>query len=192
MKFVKLLGGKNTMTTKTRLKSRFFSLLLAMVMIICMIPASVVPASAYTELQSTIDYITDIGVSYASKDSNAQKYLTEKGYTVLKGDLNKDGGGEYIYIGYKTSKDCSNAITGIVLKLGKDPSQTITYQGQTFDLLGGNKEVNGTGDGAVDLNKGIKSAPYIYIYITRDRNYGSPLCGMNVSVENPSSRKPIK
>lgn len=129
------------------------------------------------------EYITDIAIAQTSTiyPERARNKLTSNSYIALDVDLNENARGDYIFMGYKRSTDSSRAITGIIFREGKNPPDTITDKnGFTFNLLGGSKESNATGDGAVDLNDG-SGGTYIYTYITRDKNYDYPLVDIAVS-----------
>ena len=171
---------ENSMKTRN-LRMRLLSLALCVCMVLGLLPAVtlVIEAEAATN-NVTPNYITDIGIAYATRKSNAQNLVTNNGFTLIDRDLNEDAGGKYIYMGYKTSTDPSRAITGMLFRSGKNPPSTVSYGGATFYLVGGSYEGNGTGDGAVDLNDGA-GGDYIYTYITRDTNYGYPILWMDVS-----------
>lgn len=127
---------------------------------------------------SSYNYITSLTVGYSSKNaSSAKEYASKDSHTVIDVDLNMDAGGDYVYMGYKTSSSPSNAITGIIFD--DSGSESITYNGTTFYVLGGSKEPNASGDGKVDLNRDAKGA-YIYVYITRDPGYDLPLTDITI------------
>ena len=170
---------ENSMKTR-KLHMRLLSLVLCVCMVLSLMPAVVPVIEAEAANNVTPNYITDIGIAYATRKSNAQNLVTNNGFTLIDRDLNEDAGGKYIYLGYKTSTDPSRAITGMLFRSGKNPPSTVSYGGATFYLVGGSYEGNGTGDGAVDLNDGA-GGDYIYTYITRDTNYGYPILWMDVS-----------
>ncbi len=64
-------------------------------------------------------YIASIGIAQDKHESDAKNELS--GHTIINRDLNDDAGGDYVYIGYKTSTDPSKAITGIVFRVGENP-----------------------------------------------------------------------
>ena len=71
------------------------------------------------EVNNSEDYISDIMV-YGTDDSSAKSFLEQKGYTVINYDLNRNAGGKWIYLGYKTTKDYSKAIKNLVIRTGKN------------------------------------------------------------------------
>lgn len=78
------------------------------------------------EVSNSPDYIGEIMV-YADKDATAKDKLEQKGYTVINYDLNKNAGGYYIYLGYKTTKDYNKAIKSMIIRKGKGSNQD-TYK----------------------------------------------------------------
>lgn len=144
----------------------------------------------YTDLTETFlpRYITSIGVAYSSNYDDAIKLLRNNGFEKIDTDLNEDAGGKYVCMGFKSTRaSYSNAITGILLRVSSKDDKPDHFQdnnGVWFDLVGGAYEENGTGDGAVDLNKGA-GGNYIHIYITRDKTY-SPLTSLSVSTSSTS------
>ena len=158
---------------------KFFAMLL--VLLVC---AMALPLQALAV--SVPQYIASIGVAYGRKESTALDLINDNGYTLVKRDLNDGAGGYYVYMGYKTTTDPNEAITGILIRVGKNPPDSLTYNGCTFYLVGGKNEPNGTGDGAVDLNEEAKG-DYLYTYITRDLNFGNPLISLQVTANNPST-----
>ena len=163
---------------KTRnLHMRLLSLVLCVCMVLSLMPAVAPVIEAEAANNVTPNYITDIGIAYAMNQSKAKSLVTNNGFTLINKDLNEGASGKYIYMGYKTSTDPSRAITGIIFREGANPPNSLSYGGATFYLVGGSYEGNGTGDGAVDLNVGAGGA-YIYTYITRDMNYGSPIVSL--------------
>ena len=165
------------MKIRDHLGRRLLSLALCLCMVLGFLPAiaPVIEAEAVNNI--TPNYITDLGIAYASSQSKAKNLVTDNGFTLIDRDLNQDAGGKWIYMGYKTSTDPSRAITGILFRSGENPPNSVSYGGATFYLVGGSYEGNGTGDGAVDLNEGA-GGDYIYTYITRDTNYGYPILWM--------------
>lgn len=125
--------------------------------------------------------ISDIKVYAGTNKSDVTNALTSEGYTIMTaidangtaydyGDANKDGGGHFIFIGYKTSEFRYDAITDLMIVEGSDYSgindKTITYGGKTYCA------VNYGGDSkGGNLNRGRGSnTKDIYLYYTKD-NY---------------------
>ena len=65
--------------------------------------------------QGQQEYISEINTVQNSNSSTAKSWLTDNGYTVLDYDLNNRAGGSYVYLGYKTTTDKSQAITKLYL-----------------------------------------------------------------------------
>lgn len=123
----------------------------------------------YFSRESGSVYISDIDIGSSSSSSTAKSSLTSKGYTVLDFDLNKDAGGNYIYLGYKTTTDYSQAIKDI--RVYSDPSDT--------DVTEYNLSINGTPCSyyrcGSDLNK-ESGGDYIYLYCCK-----SPMAGAGIN-----------
>ncbi|MBQ0073829.1 MAG: hypothetical protein KBT34_06515 [Prevotella sp.] len=87
-------------------------------------------------------YLKDIAIGTCSfsdgSATEAKKYLTDNGYTVLNTDMNDGTSGWYVYIGYKTTDNPKEAITDIKVVKGmggynKDlPSNSIYRDGRTY------------------------------------------------------------
>lgn len=123
----------------------------------------------YFSRETGTEYISDIDIGSASSSSTAKSNLTSKGFTVLDFDLNKDAGGNYIYLGYKTTTDYSQAIKDI--RVYSDASDT--------DVTEFNLSINGTPCRyyrcGSDLNK-ESGGDYIYLYSCKD-----PLAGAGIN-----------
>ena len=145
--------------------------------------AIMMPSGAWAQ-NSTPTYIASIGVAQdgSSGSTGVNDCKSElSGHVIIDRDLNDGAGGDYVYMGYKTTTDPSNAITGIVFRVGGDPPSSITYQGYTFNLVGGEYEKNTASPGGwIDLN-GRAGGVYIYTYVTRASSYGAPLTSMIVN-----------
>ena len=155
-------------------RKQIVSILMLAVMILNLLPT--IPFES--EAAAAPAYIASIGIAQDKHESDAKNELS--GHTIINRDLNDDAGGDYVYIGYKTSTDPSKAITGIVFRVGENPPDSITYGGYTFNLVGGRYEANTAVDNVVDLNEDAGGA-YIYTYVTRDPNYGPALTAMTVN-----------
>ena len=60
-------------------------------------------------------YISEINVSGARTRKKAQQPLIDAGFKVIDYDLNNGVGGDYIYLGYKTTTDYDIAIKDLWL-----------------------------------------------------------------------------
>ncbi len=151
--------------------------------------AIMMPIGAWAQ-NSTPTYIASIGIAQdgSSGSTGVNDCKNElSGHTIIDRDLNDGAGGDYVYIGYKTTTDPSKAITGIVFRVGGDPPSSITYNGYTFYLVGGSYETNTASEGGyIDLN-GAAGGDYIYMYVTRDSGYGAPLTTMTVDESSSKS-----
>lgn len=58
-------------------------------------------------------YLKEIVTSTGDTDAAAKKWLTDRGYTVVPGDLNAGTGENPVYLGYKTTMNRSEAITDV-------------------------------------------------------------------------------
>lgn len=145
-----------------------------------------------------IDYISEIYV-YANTDKSLAKSQLERfGYTIVKtstgeiADLNHGGGGHYIYLGYKTTTDKKNAITGLaILKgvewSGENNTQPLVFaDGKVYYPVKYSNESNGG-----NLNRGRGAAASdLYLYYTRSNATNtdqSVITGLTVDylTENP-------
>ena len=160
--------------------SRLLSLVLCICMVLSLIPAMPMVAEAVT----VPNYIASIGVSQDGSSGNTGINDCKSeldGHQIIDVDLNDEAGGDYVYMGYKTTTDPTQAITGIVFREGKNPPNSISYGGATFYLVGGSTEANTAKlGGYIDLNAKAGGS-YIYTYVTRDANYGAPLTAMTVT-----------
>lgn len=114
-------------------------------------------------------YISSINISAAATASTAKNSLTSGGYTLIDKDLNADSGGNYIYMGYKTTTDPSKALRDIRFYVAdaaeSRSTASVTVNGRkcTYSRITD-----------IDLNKGA-GGHYIYAYTTNDENAGPPI-----------------
>ena len=119
----------------------------------------------YYSIPQSGTYVSEVAVGSDSKSANALSALTSQGYTPIDYDLNKGAGGNYIYLGYKTTTNYEDAI--------KD----IRFFSESFDKSGSSYALNINGkscDYSVmgsDLNK-ESGGDYIYICTTHDSEAG--------------------
>lgn len=128
-------------------------------------------------------YISDIRCAQNDSSSSAKSELTSAGYTVIDFDLNKDAGGQYVYMGYKTTTDPNNAIKDIRF------FSELSDMGSTVATV----YINGKGcqytrDTGADLNKG-SGGDYIYACFTKDANAGAPITSISFSIESTGTGK---
>lgn len=128
-------------------------------------------------------YISDIKCANNSSASSAQNALTSAGYNVIDFDLNKGAGGDYIYMGYKTTTDPSKAIKDICFY--SDPTDcgcnkfTIKINGKACEYIV---------DNYTDLNKG-SGGDYIYACYTKDSMAGAPITSISFDTSTGGSGK---
>ena len=144
--------------------------------------------SEYANRAEVPTYISKIAVAYGAKESTPKDILKDNGFTVIDYDLNKGCGSttHYIYMGYKTTQNPSEAITGIFFRTGENPPASATFDGVTAYLLGGNGESNPGENTYVDLNADAGGS-YIYTYVTRDASRAAVLQGLYFNSSNSAS-----
>ncbi len=106
-------------------------------------------------------YIKSIVITSDEDYDTATNKNTYPGYTLLGKDLNKDAGGDYIYIWYNTTNDATEAIKDI----------RITYD--DYKLPGSYKK------NPHDLNKN-SGGEYIYLWTSTDASNGGPIKAIEV------------
>lgn len=122
---------------------------------------------------SNIEYVSDVMISGVKGSGKiAKEKLTQKGYTVIDYDLNKGTGWSsfYIYLGYKTTKNIDEAITGFVITDTLKNSQRFKFNGCEFSLCpltGDDAFINSSGD----LNKGKSGSKDLFLYYTKDLSF---------------------
>ena len=144
--------------------------------------------SEYANRAEVPTYISKIAVAYGAKESTPKDILTSNGFTVIDYDLNKGCGitTHYIYMGYKTTQNPSEAITGIFFRTGGNPPASATFDGVTAYLLGGSGESNPGENTYVDLNEDAGGS-YIYTYVTRDASRAAVLKELYFNSSNSAS-----
>lgn len=129
------------------------------------------------------EYIGEINFASASSASSAKNELTKNGYTLIDKDLNAGAGGNYIYLGYKTTNDPSKALRDIRYYVADTASSqetaTVTVNGE---------ECLYTRVVSVDLNKGA-GGYYIYGYVSYDKNAGLPIKAISFGSSSTSEDK---
>lgn len=127
-------------------------------------------------------FISEVKVSTNDNQATAKSQLTNSGYTVIDQDMNQGGSGQYVYIGYKTSTNVADAITGLIIMYGSSyagtENVTVTQNGATFQAAAYTSDSKGG-----NLNRGRgASAHDLYLYYTK---YG------NTTHNSTSTWKPI-
>ena len=119
----------------------------------------------------TPTYISKIAVAYGAEASTPKDILKNNGFTIIDKDLNAGCGSNthYIYMGYKTTTNPADAITGIYIREGNDTPNSATFDGVTAYLLGGSTEDNPGENKPVDLNIDAGGAT-LHVYVSRNTN----------------------
>ena len=128
-------------------------------------PASEIKANPHIAKQSEARiYVSDVKVSGSiTSGEEARQYLLDEGYTIIDCDLNAGTAkGCYIFLGYKTTTNFNEAISG--LYLGNRSPETVTVEG-----LGKGYRAPYTGDDFFkampgNLNRGCGAGRGIYLY----------------------------
>ena len=159
-----------------KLWKKALSLALCLCLVLSLMPA-LAPVEA--EAASVPTYISGIYFAADKNQSTAKNAVKNAGYTLIDYDLNKGCGAssKYIYMGYKTTSDPSQAITGIFFSDDiKNPaaSYTFPYNG---------KQITANKVSDVDLNSGA-SGDYIFAYTTTDLNFGNPVTTIQIKGNN--------
>ena len=157
---------------------------------VCYFDAAACAASGEEEaalFADTPTYISKIAVAYGKEESTPKDILKNNGFTVIDYDLNKGCGDSsyYVYLGYKTTTNPSEAITGIFISTGENKPDSANFDGVTANLLGCSKETNPGENEAVDLN--VKAdGSYLYVYVTRNTSR-APLTEITFGTANSKS-----
>ena len=138
------------------------------------------------------NYIKDIKMVVAEKNE-AIKIFEENGYKIINTNLNDKTEGEEIYIGYITTDNCEEAITGIGERWfnskNKNPESYLgKYHKYNFYAITdfNNKQIN-TNEGS------DTSARWVYLYQTKDKNAGSGITKIEIiSDENNRTIEDLK
>ncbi len=163
-----------------------------------------------TDYGTTHSYIKEIGMvsyepSWAEKllgitdgwDQAVGMLLSMLGNNkkILEYDLNDDAGGAYVFIGWNTTTNPSEAITGLqayITGSSAAPAMHYTENGVEWHLANSGccsvaPKLNSSHEtGYVDLNEGAGGS-YIYLYVTKDQSYGPPLSDIVAQTTIPSS-----
>ena len=83
--------------------------IISVILAVVMLMAFAVNTSA---ARPTAEFLSELHMAQASNADEAKKMLTDAGYKVIDKNLNP-GGGDVVYLGYKTSKNVEDAITDI-------------------------------------------------------------------------------
>jgi len=134
--------------------------------------------------QAAASYISELKVAGdGDKASNAKGRLS--GYTVLDHDLNEFAGGDYVYLGSKTTTNVNDAIRGLILRKSSstDNPKEFSWGGVKWTRIA-SENLHNSGD----LNSGA-DGKFIWLYYTKDPNYGSPITKIGISCNNHNTTK---
>ena len=149
---------------KTKHFKRLWGLMLLLV-------AMLAPQGAWAE-----NFISEVKYGVNGNQNTAKGYLS--GYTIIDHDFNNGTDGNWVYIGYKTSTNAADAITGLLVVTNDTESNSSTYGDSGFKF-GGAKTMMVDGKryylaewgGYADMNHGNKTHKNpVYLYYTKDGN----------------------
>ena len=183
------------MFTKVKNTSiKAFSILLAIVM--CFTAFSVcVPVVAdaainannfyygrYYYYPANTKFISSFAINGSSSNADdAKNWFKNNGYTYLETDLNSGAGGNWIYIGYKTTTDINQAAATYIRV--KHEGEALNPATAPFTVNG--KEVTFTGitngEYVYDVNQGADKTDYTYVYYSNDPSLGLPITAITVT-----------
>ena len=127
-------------------------------------------------------YISDIIVS-GGGETEAQNAIRNSGYNLIGIDLNYKAGGDFIYLGYKTTTDPEQAITDLLIlnNPGGGPPNSIEISGKDYYRA---PITGGTGNSG-DLNHKA-GGQFIWLYYTKgkDANGFTPITNLYVTYQN--------
>lgn len=127
-------------------------------------------------------YIKDIKLVGKSDGNPCKDLLRKEGYEVIEYDLNKNTGGDYIYLGYKTTTDYKEAIKDIVVLDGnKYMVDTVKINNRTYNICpyDGDSHFKGIKG---DLNSNAGGADLHLFYTKEEDKYKMAL--RNIRVNN--------
>ncbi len=187
---------KKTVVSK-RLRKVFCVILSAMIIfgstytggVFSAIAAAAEPTHYY-ETGTNVTYMKYLVSAYSGSESTAKSLVTSTAKaTLLNKDLNDGAGGDFVYIGWTTTTNPAEAITGVRVKMYTDKPSSLGAITDSNGITwypansGYNAEVpNLTGDGCVDLNEDA-GGKYIYLYITKDQRQGPPMSSIAWNAE---------
>ena len=150
-----------------RLSKKVIAIFLSVCTLISTMALSVpVVSAADNKSDSSVKYISEICVSNATSESYAKKTITDKGYTLVDHNFNEKSKSSVVYLGYKTTNNVEDALTGLVFS--NDTRESINYGGRTY------YSVSSTNPGAtlipganVNFNSDEKQIS-LYLYYTKE------------------------
>ncbi len=122
---------------------------------------------------SPLSFISDIAVDTKRLATDKLHYIPDNGYTLIDMDLNKGRtGSDYVYLGFKTTRDPTQAITDVIVvnnfdgsEYSGDKHKTIVWNGKTYYPVNYGSDSKGG-----NLNRGASGTDNVYLYYTKDRH----------------------
>lgn len=175
---------------KKRLSTKVFSVVLSLLMMLTVIP--LIPFTSTADAEYANEYYYPAGTTFVkdlfiAADSGsgdaARSQLAAYATTLLSKDLNSGASGDWIYIGYTTTKNPAEALRGVRAWHGSgDPTETTSSGVKWNRINSGVGYAAASSEGNIDLNKGCGSdTDDIKLFVTKDPNFGHPLTAVVVS-----------
>lgn len=156
-----------------RLSKKVIAIFLSVCTLISTMALSVpVVSAADNKSDSSVNYISEICVSNSTNESYAKQAITDNGYTLVNHNFNEKSK-YYIYLGYKTTNNVEDALTGLVFS--NDAKQSINYRGRTYYIVSAAVPPGATAlpGGTVNFNSDSGQKPQ-YLYYTKEEDpYGT-------------------
>lgn len=153
-----------------RLSKKVIAIFLLVCTLISTMALSVpVVSAADNKSDSSVKYISEIYVSSSDSEEYAKNYIKNKGYTLVNHNFNEKS--KYcVYLGYKTTNNVEDALTGLVFSRELNPS--VNYCGRKYNLVTVKNDVTGT-EMTVNFNSDNNQID-LYLYYTKEEDpYGT-------------------
>lgn len=153
-----------------RLSKKVMAIFLLVCTLISTMALSVpVVSAADNKSDSSVNYISEIYVSSSDSEEYAKNYIKNKGYTLVNHNFNEKS--KYcVYLGYKTTNNVEDALTGLVFSRELNPS--VNYCGRKYNLVTVKNDVTGT-EMTVNFNSDNNQID-LYLYYTKEEDpYGT-------------------
>lgn len=153
-----------------RLSRKVMTIFLSVCTLISTMALSVpVVSAADNKSDSSVNYISEIYVSSSDSEEYAKNYIKNKGYTLVNHNFNEKS--KYcVYLGYKTTNNVEDALTGLVFSRELNPS--VNYCGRKYNLVTVENGVTGT-EMTVNFNSDNNQID-LYLYYTKEEDpYGT-------------------
>lgn len=153
-----------------RLSKKVIAIFLLVCTLISTMALSVpVVSAADNKSDSSVNYISEIYVSSSDSEEYAKNYIKNKGYTLVNHNFNEKS--KYcVYLGYKTTNNVEDALTGLVFSRELNPS--VNYCGRKYNLVTVKNGVTGT-EMTVNFNSDNNQID-LYLYYTKEEDpYGT-------------------